>query len=81
MGFNRPVSSSLVLEQVRTDIGSASSFMVFYQFMAGALCMWLVTLPHPDPLRYYGYMIMSISLAVLIIWPFLFMWLRKKGRI
>ncbi|MGE4268003.1 MAG: multidrug effflux MFS transporter [Deferribacterales bacterium] len=81
MGFNRPVSSSLVLEQVRTDIGSASSFMVFYQFMAGALCMWLVTLPHPDPLRYYGYMIMSISLVVLIIWPFLFMWLRKKGRI
>jgi len=81
MGFNRPVSSSLVLEQVRTDIGSASSFMVFYQFMAGALCMWLVTLPHPEPLMYYGFMIMSISLVVLAIWPFLFMWLRKKGRI
>jgi len=80
-GFNRPVSSSLVLEQVRTDIGSASSFMVFYQFMAGALCMWLVTLPHPDPLLFYGLLIAGVSLAVLVIWPFLFIWLRKQGRI
>lgn len=80
-GFNRPVSSSLVLEQVRTDIGSASSFMVFYQFMAGALSMWLVTLPHADPLRFYGLLIACVSLTVLVIWPFLFIWLRRKGRI
>jgi DHA1 family bicyclomycin/chloramphenicol resistance-like MFS transporter len=80
-GFNRPVSSSLVLEQVRTDIGSASSFMVFYQFMVGAFCMWLVTLAHPDPLKFYGYLIVGITSTVLIMWPLLFVWLRRKGRI
>jgi len=80
-GFNRPVSSSLVLEQVKTDIGSASSFMVFYQFMTGAVCMWLVTMPHKDPLRFYGILITSITLTVLLVWPVLFKWLRKKGGI
>ena len=81
MGFSRPVSSSLVLEQVKTDIGSASSFMVFYQFMAGALCMWAVTQPRENPIAFYGALTTSVSVLVLGGWPFLFKWLRNKGGI
>jgi hypothetical protein len=55
--------------------------MVFYQFMAGALSMWLVTLPHADPLRFYGLLVSCVSLTVLVVWPLLFIWLRRKGRI
>lgn len=81
LGLNRPVSASLVLEQVKTDIGSASSFMVFYQFITGAICMWFVTIPWADPLHVYGYVVTLIPLAVLGCWPVLYMWLRKGGRI
>ena len=50
-GMSRPLSNNLILEQVRHDIGSASSFIVFYQFMVGALCMKIVTaaVAGPDP--------------------------------
>ncbi|MGE4319421.1 MAG: multidrug effflux MFS transporter [Deferribacterales bacterium] len=81
VGFSRPVSSSLVLEQVRTDIGSASSFMVFYQFMAGALCMWAVTQPWENPIAFYGILTTSVCVLVLGGWPFLYKWLKSKGGI
>jgi DHA1 family bicyclomycin/chloramphenicol resistance-like MFS transporter len=42
-GMSRPLSNNLILEQVRHDIGSASSFVVFYQFLVGAACVRVVT--------------------------------------
>lgn len=81
LGLNRPVSASLVLEQVKTDIGSASSFMVFYQFITGAICMWYVTIPWEDPLRMYGYVVTIVPFMVLVFWPVLYLWLRRLHRI
>lgn len=81
LGLNRPVSASLVLEQVKSDIGAASSFLIFYQFLVGAFCMWVVTRSYADPMAVYGMILLFVPLAVLVVWPFLFKWLRKNGGI
>jgi len=55
LGMSRPVSTHLILEQVETDIGSASSFMVFYNFMLGSLHVLLhgsMVQTHPGLWRY-----------------------------
>ncbi len=71
IGLSRPLSNHLVLEQVTQDIGAASSFLVFYQGIVGAVCMWLVSLPWPAPITAFGTMVLSISAAILAVWPFL----------
>jgi DHA1 family bicyclomycin/chloramphenicol resistance-like MFS transporter len=38
--FCRPAGNNLILEQVDRDSGAASSLMVFFYFMVGALAMW-----------------------------------------
>jgi len=76
-GMSRPLANHLILEQVRTDIGSASSFIVFYQFMVGALCMRLVTAPWIAPIRVFGLLAVSAPVAVLVVWPVLLWMLRK----
>jgi DHA1 family bicyclomycin/chloramphenicol resistance-like MFS transporter len=70
-GMSRPLANHLILEQVRTDIGSASSFIVFYQFMVGAVCMKIVTAPWQAPIRVFGLLALLAPLAVLAIWPLL----------
>jgi len=76
-GMSRPLANHLILEQVRTDIGSASSFTVFYQFMVGALCMRLVTAPWSAPIRVFGLLALTAPLIVLAVWPAL-LWMLKK---
>jgi len=78
-GMSRPLSNHLILDQVRTDIGSASSFIVFYQFMVGALCMRLVTASWQTPIRVFGLLAVCAPLAVLAIWPVL-LWMLGKPR-
>jgi len=68
LGMSRPLNYSLIVEQVDTDIGSASSFMVFYQFLAGALCMSVVTIHVAKPVLYYGLISAGISSFVLLLW-------------
>lgn len=71
IGLNRPLSNHLVLEQVSEDIGAASSFLVFYQGMVGAVCMWLVCLPWASPIAAFGILVLSLSIVILAVWPFL----------
>jgi DHA1 family bicyclomycin/chloramphenicol resistance-like MFS transporter len=70
-GMSRPLSNHLILEQVRHDIGSAASFVVFYQFLIGALCMRIVTLGWKSPLRVFGLLAVLVPTTVLTLWPFL----------
>jgi DHA1 family bicyclomycin/chloramphenicol resistance-like MFS transporter len=70
-GMSRPLSNHLILDQVRTDIGSASSFIVFYHFMVGAVCMKIVTAPWRAPIRAFGVLALVMPVVVLAIWPLL----------
>ncbi len=67
-GLSRPSSGSLLLGLVKTDVGSASSLLVFYQFIAGAACMAFVTLHWTRPTLVFSLMTLSISLFVLLLW-------------
>lgn len=78
-GMSRPLSNHLILEQVNTDIGAASSFIVFYQFMAGALCMAFVTRDWAHPLQVFGLTATVVPLLILAIWPHLVRRLRANG--
>ncbi len=71
IGLSRPLCNHLVLEQVTQDIGAASSFLVFYQGMVGAACMWLVCLPWAMPIAAFGVLVISLSTVILVVWPFL----------
>lgn len=44
MGFSRPVSNSLILDQVNTDVGAASGIMAFEMFLVGAIAMEIIAL-------------------------------------
>jgi len=70
-GMSRPVSTHLILEQVETDIGSASSFMVFYNFMLGSVCMSYTTAPWSRPILAYGIIAVTLPAIVFAMWPLL----------
>ncbi|MBN1360667.1 MAG: hypothetical protein JW993_08750 [Sedimentisphaerales bacterium] len=63
------MSNNLTLEQVHSDIGSASSFIVFYQFMVGAVCMRVVTISWRAPTTVFGLLAFLLPTAVLLMWP------------
>jgi DHA1 family bicyclomycin/chloramphenicol resistance-like MFS transporter len=68
MGISRPLSGSLIIGLVKTDVGSASSFMVFYQFISGAVSMAVVTLHWKEPVLFYGAITLTTSVIVLLLW-------------
>ena len=70
-GMSRPLSNHLILQQVDRDIGSASSFIVFYQFMVGAACMRIVTTQWSHPVFIFGLVALVLPASVLAIWPLL----------
>lgn len=70
-GVSRPLSNNLILSQVDTDIGSASSLIVFYQFMVGAICMSISTTAWSHPILAFGILACALPLIVLAIWPIL----------
>ncbi len=70
-GMSRPLSNHIILEQVERDIGSASSVLVFVQYMVGACCMWIVTLPWETPPRAFGFLAFAFPAAALLLWPLL----------
>lgn len=47
-GFGRPSSNHLVLEQVEQGVGAASSLMVFFFFILGAIATWFISLDWND---------------------------------
>jgi MFS transporter, DHA1 family, multidrug resistance protein len=79
-GMSRPLNTNLILEQVDRDIGSASSMVVFYQFILGAVCMAIVTIKNDHPIRNFGFLVFSLPFIVLLIWPFLSRRLRKNKK-
>lgn len=67
-GMTRPISQHIILEQVQTDVGAASSMLVFYQFIVGAGCMTLASQAWPSPIAAFGMMAAAIAVVVLILW-------------
>ena len=67
-GMSRPMSNHFILEQVDSDIGSASSFIVFYQMFFGQLCMMYSTHQWSRPIFLYGIMAIVIPVVVMVIW-------------
>jgi DHA1 family bicyclomycin/chloramphenicol resistance-like MFS transporter len=78
-GMSRPLSNNLILEQVSHDIGSASAFLVFYQFMVGAICMRIATIPWSAPIFVFGLVALLMPTVVLGTWPLLLRMLRRPG--
>jgi len=72
LGLSRPLGNSLILEQVDTDTGSASSMLMFIYFMMGAAGMWMISHPWEDKAFVLGLMAVSTSAAVLISFCFLY---------
>ena len=70
-GLCRPLSQTLILEQVSTDIGSASSFLVFYQFISGSAFMALVSMQWDNQIKVFGLASIIVSALVLVSWKFL----------
>ena len=54
--FGRPPGNNLILEQVKKDVGAASSMMVFCYFITGALAMWLISLAWADKIATLGWL-------------------------
>lgn len=67
--FCRPAGNNLILEQVDRDTGAASSLMVFFYFMVGALAMWLFSLDWQDKIRTLGWMGVAAVGCTLALWP------------
>ena len=69
-GMSRPISNHLILGFVTSDIGSASSFLVFYQFIFGAICMSYASYQWEmaPPVTMFGLMVIVVSLVSILIW-------------
>ncbi len=77
LGLSRPLGNSLILEQVDSDAGSASSLLMFVYFVMGAGGMWMISHSWEDKAFVLGLMAVSTSAAVLISFHFLY---AGKGR-
>jgi DHA1 family bicyclomycin/chloramphenicol resistance-like MFS transporter len=77
--FCRPAGNNLILEQVDRDSGAASSLMVFFYFMIGALGMWLFSLEWHDKIVTLGVMgVVSVS-CTLLLWQAVKRRIRTEG--
>ncbi len=66
--FCRPAGNNLILEQVDRDTGAASSLMVFFYFMMGALAMWFFSVDRGDKIVVLGRMgVVSVTMT-LVLW-------------
>ena len=71
LGLSRPPSNNLVLQQVNTDAGTASSVMVFSYFICGAMAMGVVSLDWPDKITFIGFIAIGSGLFSFTLWMFL----------
>lgn len=68
IGLSRPPSNNLVLEQVESHAGAASSLMIFTYFMFGAVSMWLISLDWQNKIRTIGLVALVSGLVMLVMW-------------
>lgn len=78
-GMSRPLSNNLVLEQVQTDAGSASSVYTFLQFMMAAMFMTSTSNHLLSPQMTVGVMAVGAGGLVLALWPYLLRTLNTEG--
>lgn len=71
LGLSRPPSNNLVLEQVTTDAGTASSTMVFSYFIFGAMAMAAASLDWEDKISFIGLLACGSGLVSFSLWIFL----------
>jgi DHA1 family bicyclomycin/chloramphenicol resistance-like MFS transporter len=64
-GLTRPLCVNMILETVTEDIGSASSLMMFVNFIFGALAMGLISLCGEWKIMIIGLTAVSTSLLTL----------------
>jgi len=76
--FTRPPGNNLILEQVDTDIGAASAFMVFIFFITGAGSMWAISLDWSDKITTLGWLGVGASLFTLCAWFLLTRFVRLR---
>ena len=67
-GLSRPSSNHLMLEQVDVHAGSASSLLVFFNFVIGAFAMWMIALNWSDKILTIGTVGIISGGLVLAIW-------------
>jgi len=72
--FCRPAGNNLILEQVDRDTGAASSLMVFFYFMIGALSMWFFSFDWSDKIVVLGRMGVVSVAATLLLWQLVKRW-------
>ncbi len=68
LGLSRPPSHNLALEQVKKDVGTASSTMVFSYFIFGAMAMFAVSLDWSDKIRFIGELSVASGGIALSLW-------------
>ena len=66
--FCRPAGNNLILEQVDRDVGAASSLMVFFYFLTGALAMWFFSLDWGNKLVALGLMGLIPASSTMACW-------------
>ncbi|WP_051012227.1 multidrug effflux MFS transporter [Desulfobacula toluolica] len=76
-GFTRPVCINLILETVNRDIGSASSLMMFSNFIFGAAAMWIISLGGEWKITMIGFMAVLSGLATFFVFWFLLKGVKK----
>jgi DHA1 family bicyclomycin/chloramphenicol resistance-like MFS transporter len=69
LGLSRPPSNNFLLEQVRTDAGSAASLIMFTYFVGGATAMWFIALPWDNKILTLALSGMATSALVLVLLP------------
>lgn len=70
-GFSRPLCVNMILETVDRDAGSASSLMMFSNFIFGVLAMWIVSLGGEWKITMIGFMAVLSGLATFFVFWFL----------
>lgn len=68
-GISRPLVNHLMLEQVHRDIGAASSTIICYQFLCGAIGMTISTYDWSYPFFAFGLLAAVSPLITLSFWP------------
>lgn len=77
-GLGRPPSNHLVLEEIDQGAGAASSLMVFFFFVLGAVATWFISLDWADTIQIIARLAILTNLIALLGGMFLFS--SKNGR-
>lgn len=78
-GLGRPTSNHLILQQVDEAVGSASSLLVFFYFILGALSVWFISLEWNDTILVIARIGVVTNAVALIGGLILFRWHRQTA--